>query len=103
VPPYRFPKTIFSDHSEKLTRLLRDARVKAGLTQVQAAERLGCRQTFLSKIECGERRLDVAEFSFICLAYGVRPGALLDRFVKEAELESSLRSRRDQSATSRKA
>ena len=86
VPPYRFPKTIFSDHSEKLIRLLRDARLEAGLTQVQAAELLGCRQTFLSKIECGERRLDVAEFAFICLAYGIRPGDLLERFVKEAKL-----------------
>jgi transcriptional regulator with XRE-family HTH domain len=103
VPPYRFPKTIFSDHSEKLTRLLRAARVEAGLTQVEAAKRLGCRQTFLSKIECGERRLDVAEFSLICLAYGVRPGALLDLFVQEAELKSTLGTRRSRSSRSRRA
>ena len=87
MPPYRFPKTIFSDHSAKLIGLLRDARAKAGLTQVQAAERLGCRQTFLSKIECGERRLDIAEFAIICLAYGVRPGTLLERFVEDAGLK----------------
>ncbi len=93
MPPYRFPKTIFSDHSDKLTGLLKEARTKAGLTQVQAAERLGCRQTFLSKIECGERRLDVAEFSLICLAYGIRPGALLDRFVAEAKLKLATKPR----------
>ena len=59
MPPYRFSKTIFSEQHSKLVELLRSARAEAGLTQVQAAKRLGCRQTFISKIECGERRLDV--------------------------------------------
>lgn len=91
MSPYRFTKTIFSDHSEKLIGLLRQARLDAGLTQVEAAERLGCRQTFLSKIECGERRLDVVEFSVICIAYGVEPGELLDAFVKEAGLARAVK------------
>ena len=82
MPPYRFTKTIFSEHSARLIALLRQARLDAGLTQAMAAERLGCRQTFLSKIECGERRLDVVEFSLMCLAYGVAPGTILDSFVR---------------------
>jgi len=86
VPPYRFTKTIFSDHSNTLVRLLREARIGAGLTQVAAAEKLGCRQTFLSKIECGERRLDVVEFVLICQAYGVSAGLLLNTFVVESGL-----------------
>ena len=81
VPPYRFPKTIFSDLGGKLVTALRKARRDAGLTQVQAAEKLGCRQTFISKIECGERRIDVIEFVTICDAYGVAPGRLLDSLV----------------------
>jgi len=52
---YRFSKTIFSELNERIVAALRNARKEAGLTQVQAAERLGCRQTFLSKIECGEQ------------------------------------------------
>lgn len=86
MQPYRFTKTIFSDHSSKLIELLREARENAGLTQIQAAERLGCRQTFISKIECGERRLDVVEFSLICLAYGVSPGEVLESFISAAKL-----------------
>jgi len=88
VRPYRFPKTIFSDLSGKLISALRTARRDAGLTQVQAAEKLGCRQTFLSKIECGERRMDVIEFVVMCDAYGVAPGQLLDSLAASVRAKS---------------
>jgi transcriptional regulator with XRE-family HTH domain len=95
VPPYRFPKTIFSDLGGKVIVALRKARRDARLTQVQAAEKLGCRQTFLSKIECGERRIDVAEFAKICDAYGVAPGRLLDSLVNATRAKArSSRARR---------
>src|SRR5438105_11316011 len=81
--PYRFSKTVFGSLNEELITLLRQARKNAGLTQVQAARKLGCRQTFLSKIECGERRLDVVEFVTICEAYGIKPQVLLERFLKK--------------------
>src|SRR5438067_7729344 len=77
--PYRFSKTVFGSLNEELITLLRQARKNAGLTQVQAARKLGCRQTFLSKIECGERRLDVVEFALICRAYKVDPARLLTK------------------------
>jgi transcriptional regulator with XRE-family HTH domain len=86
VPRYRFDKTIFSQAQDRLMRMLRQAREDAGLTQMAAAELLGCRQTFISKVECGERRLDVLEFVTFCRAYGVEPTALLRRFLKEAGL-----------------
>lgn len=85
VLPYRFTKTIFSDFHGRLVATLRDARKQAGLTQVEAAEKVGCRQTFLSKIECGERRLDVFEFTVLCRAYGVSPGRFLERLLREFE------------------
>ncbi len=75
--PYRFPKTLFSDLTEEIVRRLRQARKDAGLNQVEAAHRLGCRQTFISKIECGGRRVDVAELLIILQAYGVEPGEFL--------------------------
>jgi transcriptional regulator with XRE-family HTH domain len=39
-----------------------DARRKARLTQRQVADALGKPQSFVSKYESGERRLDVLEF-----------------------------------------
>jgi len=40
---------------------LRQARMDAGLTQEEVARRLGKPQSFVSKCESGERRVDVIE------------------------------------------
>ena len=45
---------------------LHKARIETGLTQVQVAEKLGKTQSFVSKCELGERRMDpidLAEFA----------------------------------------
>ena len=55
-------KSIHSDRYEKFCALLIEARKEAGMTQVQVAEALGQPQSFISKYELGERRLDVIEF-----------------------------------------
>jgi transcriptional regulator with XRE-family HTH domain len=41
-----------------LLKQLRQARSEAGLTQVQVAKALGHRQSYVTKCELGERRLD---------------------------------------------
>lgn len=51
--------------------LLRDARIGAGLTQIDVAGRLGVPQSFVSKYETGERRLDVGEVQAICRVLGL--------------------------------
>jgi transcriptional regulator with XRE-family HTH domain len=51
-----------------LRAILRDARIAAGLTQVDLAKRLSVPQSFVSKYESGERRLDVLEFRRIATA-----------------------------------
>ena len=48
------------DYKQIINRL-REARIAAELTQVEAADKLGKPQSYVSKIELGERRLDVAE------------------------------------------
>ena len=53
-----------------LTRL-REARRQAGLTQEEAARRLGRHQAFLSKCESGERRVDFVELLVLAELYGV--------------------------------
>ena len=49
---------------------LKLARVEAGLSQVEAAERLGKHQTYVSKCERGERRVDIAELLEFAGLYG---------------------------------
>ncbi len=63
-----------------LQKLLRDIRREAGQSQQQLAERLGVSQSFVSKYESGERRLDVLELRHICAAMQVSLPALLERF-----------------------
>jgi transcriptional regulator with XRE-family HTH domain len=48
---------------------LRQARVEAGLTQVEVANRLKRPQSFVSKIESGERRVDAVELSELARVY----------------------------------
>jgi transcriptional regulator with XRE-family HTH domain len=50
---------------------LREARLQAGLTQKQVAEQLGKPQSFVAKVEAGERRLDFIELCAFCELYGV--------------------------------
>ncbi|KNY14750.1 XRE family transcriptional regulator [Shinella sp. SUS2] len=54
-----------------MIELLIAARKDAGLTQAEVGERLKQRQTFVSKYELQERRLDAAEFVAVCRAIGV--------------------------------
>ena len=50
---------------------LRNTRKRAGLTQEQVAERIQQSQSFVSKCERGERRIDVLELLAFCQALGV--------------------------------
>lgn len=54
------------------------ARERQGLTQAELASRLGKPQSFVSKYESGERRLDVVEFVSVCDALGMEAAALFD-------------------------
>lgn len=64
-------KSIASKEYKVFLKLLVDYREKAGLTQVQLAERLSETQSFVSKIERGERRVDVIELFELCQALEV--------------------------------
>jgi len=76
-------KTIYSQQYQRLCELLIEARRKAGLTQVEVAERLGRPQSFVAKYEGGERRLDVVEFVAVVRALGLDPKELIDRLMRE--------------------
>lgn len=58
--------------------LLRQARHESGLTQVELAQALGLPQSYVSKCEIGERRLDVLEARAWILALGGSPAAFVE-------------------------
>lgn len=70
-------KSAFSRKHAQLRKLLVQARHDAGLTQVALAKKLGRPQSFVSKFERGERRLDVAEFLDIARALGIDPSTTI--------------------------
>ncbi|TLH66797.1 helix-turn-helix transcriptional regulator [Mycolicibacterium aubagnense] len=75
-------KSIYSEQYQQLCTLLRELRREAGLTQVDVAERLEVPQSFVSKYEIGERRLDVVELKHVAEALGttlIEVAARLDR------------------------
>jgi transcriptional regulator with XRE-family HTH domain len=63
-------------------KALIDARQEKSLTQQEVALRLGKPQSFVSKYESGERRLDVIEFWDVCQALGIEPRSILDQLEK---------------------
>lgn len=67
-------------HQKELQALLRQVRKAAGLTQVELAQRLGQGQSFVSKYEAGERRLDLSQLHDICQAVGIPLIELVERF-----------------------
>ena len=54
-------KSVYSKDYKDIIERLKTARVEAGLAQQEVADKLGKPQSYISKIESGERRLDVAE------------------------------------------
>lgn len=64
-------KSVISPDYSLFLEQLKEARKKAGVTQEQLAELLGETQSFVSKCERGERRLDIVEVRAFCNALGV--------------------------------
>ena len=64
--PKRMEKSIYRQDQEALQGLLRTLRADSGLRQVDLADALGQPQSFVSKYESGERRLDVLELRQVC-------------------------------------
>lgn len=50
--------------------LLKDMRISSGRRQSDVAKELGVPQSFVSKYEAGERRLDITEIRALCALFG---------------------------------
>ena len=71
-------KSIYTNEYKTVVSRLIEARNHSGLTQVDVTQKLKKPQSYISKIERGERRVDVTELSILAKIYK-KP---LDYFVK---------------------
>ncbi len=85
-------KTLHNEAQTVLVGLLRELREAAGLRQVDLAEQLGRHQSFVSKYESGERRLDIIEVRQIANELGTDLPAVVRHL--EQRLRPPPRSRR---------
>ncbi len=72
-------KSVFTPRYDRLRKLLVQARTAAGLTQADLAEQLNRPQSFVSKYERGERRLDVVELLEVTDTLRVDPAKLIQQ------------------------
>jgi len=63
------PRTIYTDDHKKIAERLKQARIESGLGQVEVAKKLERTQSYLSKIESGQRRFDVLQLKEFAKLY----------------------------------
>ena len=73
-------KSLFTRKHTQLRKLLAKARLDANLTQTALAHRVNRRQAYISRIERGERRIDVVEFLELAHAIGLNPAKFIADF-----------------------
>ena len=74
------PNPIHDPKYQVFRQMLLDARKEKGLQQVEVAERLGKTQSFVSKYERGERRLDFCEFIEVATALEIDPARFIEQY-----------------------
>ncbi len=75
------PQSTHNSDYQLLLAVLKAARKRAGVSQVDLASRLGNTQTFVSKCERGERRIDAVELVEFAEALGIAPQDLLAQYL----------------------
>jgi transcriptional regulator with XRE-family HTH domain len=75
-------KSLGSARHKALVGLLIRKREAAGMTQADLAERLGEYQSFVARLESGQRRIDVVEFLELADAIGLDPAKTISTLKK---------------------
>lgn len=71
--------SVYSEEYQLVITALKNARKARGITQAQLAEALGKPQSFIAKVENGERRLDVVEFVYLARLVELEPEYVITR------------------------
>lgn len=66
----------------RLATLLRQVRLNANLTQSQLADKIGQTQSYVSKYENGEQRLDLIELEAVCKAVSISLTDFVERYLE---------------------
>jgi transcriptional regulator with XRE-family HTH domain len=70
---------LVKDKRKIVREALKEARLRHGLRQQDVAETLGRPQSFVAKVESGERKADFVETLYLCAAVGLDPKTLLKK------------------------
>lgn len=73
-------KSIYTREYSLFLEQLKRAREEKELTQAEVAQRLGQTQSFISKVERGERRIDIVELRAFCESIGIPFITFVERF-----------------------
>jgi transcriptional regulator with XRE-family HTH domain len=73
-------KSLYTADYQTFLKLLYQLRIEKGLRQIDLAQLLDVHQSFVSKYESGERRLDIIEVKQICTCLGVNLVNFSERF-----------------------
>lgn len=63
-------KSIHTNERDAFVKRLKQARIDAGLTQAEVSEKLGCSQSWVSKVELGELRVEAIWLNRLAKLYG---------------------------------
>ena len=77
-------KALYEQSYAAFTSLLREERKKAGLTQAKLAKKIRRPQSYVSKYERGDRRLDVVEFIEVAQVIGFDPHEFLQKLISKS-------------------
>ncbi|WP_200551552.1 helix-turn-helix domain-containing protein [Kosakonia sp. LAM2021] len=69
--------SVYAQGYRRVITALKKARKTRGITQAKLAEAPGRPQSFITKIEQGERRLDVVEFVHLARLVGLEPEEIM--------------------------
>ncbi|HEY9801975.1 MAG TPA: helix-turn-helix transcriptional regulator [Leptolyngbyaceae cyanobacterium] len=78
-------KSVFTERYNRFRQLLIKARQETRLTQSELSKKLSRPQSYVSKYERGERRLDVIEFLEVAEALQIEPETFIKTLVEETQ------------------
>ncbi len=85
----RVSRSSYSDAYKLFRSMLRELRREKGVTQIALADLLGMPQSYVSKYELGERRIDLVETFEICRALNADFAAFVREFIRTLESRRS--------------